>query len=177
LRESDQRLMARNTFIGGTDGGFEVVDVNGSFARFLRQAPRIARRRIGSAVLSSAVRLTRGIAAEAPVGPEAPHLARTVTFKHRGLTAHVGYLAEDFGGDEAGDNQKDWKGLAITNALVAMFNEYGVAHHGKKPNPFMRHAAERESSAFVKDVKEAIADMEKHLGGGFGGGFNGGLGR
>lgn len=146
--------MSARDRIGGGDG-IEVVDVNGSFARFLKNAPKECRERVSAAVLVTAHKLAQRMGSVAPVGPDAPHIANTVTFKHRGLTATVGYLAEDFGGDEAGD------GSTATIAEVALYNEY-------RPNqqPFMRPSAEAESSDFVRRMAAAVASMERALGNG-----------
>jgi hypothetical protein len=160
--------MARNTFIGGTAGGFVLEDVNGSFAKFLKAAPRVFRQHVYDAIDKTSFSLTGRIAHGAPVGPESPHLRDTAAWKRRGLTAQVGYL-EGMGGDQqANPDAEPWNGLEITNALVAMFNEYGVKHHGKTPNPFMKDAALKESSDFVKRMKSAIGLAERDLSGGGG---------
>lgn len=148
--------MSRRDFIGG---GFEIEDVNGSFDRFIRQAPKELKKRMHVPVLGTAFALSKRMAANAPVGPDAPHLAEAVTFKHTGLTAQVGYLAEHFGGDPARDDDPEiWKSMLVTNAWVALFNEYNPNNH-----PFMRPSAEAEAPEYVKRVYEAIASMERAL--------------
>jgi len=148
-------------FIGGRDyagrGGILIEDHNGSFARMVREAPKELRRRMSTTVLQTASKLAQRIARTAPKGPESPHIQDTVTFSHRGLTARVGYIAEDFGAQQAAE------GSSATIAEVALYNEY-------KPNkqPFMRPAAEAQSSDFVKLTEDAIASMERALSGGFG---------
>ncbi len=157
--------MARTTFIGG-GSGFVLEDVNGSFKRFLKNAPIEAKKRIAAQVLVTAHKLEQRMQSTAPVGPDSPHIARAVTFSQRGQTAKVGYLAEDFGGDPANDSEpQTWNGASVTNAMVAMFNEYGVSHKGsgKHPRPFMKNAAEAEQQPFVNRIKGAIESMEKAL--------------
>lgn len=141
--------MSRRTQVGG---GFEVIDVNGSFKRFLKNAPKEARATLVPAVLVTAHKLEQRMASMAPVGPDAPHIARSITFKHRGLTAQVGFLKEDFGAEPAAD------GSTATIAEVALYNEY-------KPNkqPFMLPAAEAESSDYRKRMIAALAVAERKL--------------
>lgn len=133
--------------------GVDVEDVGGNFASFVRgRGAKEARARLSVVVLATAASLARRMGQSAPVGPDAPHIAQTVTFKHRGLTAQVGYLAEDFGGDPAGE------GTTATIAEVALYNEF-------QPNaqPFMRPSAERESADYLRRAKEALASMERAL--------------
>lgn len=129
-----------------------VEDVNGSLARFMREAPKEARKRLKVPVLLTAAKLEDRMEATAPKGPDAPHIANTVTFSVRGMTGQVGYLEQDFGGDPAGDNTD------ATIAEVALYNEY-------RPNrqPFMRPAAESEASEFAKRVTDALQSMERAL--------------
>ncbi len=131
----------------------EYVDVNGSLRRLARDAPSVLRKRLMPAVLLTAGRLAKRMAANAPVGPDAPHLRDTVTFTQRGLSAEVGYIRDHYGADPAAD------GSDATNAEVAFYNEY-------VPNeqPFMRNSAHQESSAFVERISEAAASIEKGLG-------------
>lgn len=135
----------------------ELIDVGGTFARMTREAPRELRRRMSQVVLRTANNLASRMARNAPRGPDSPHIADTVTFSHRGLTAKVGYLAEDFGGEQAAE------GSSATIAEVALYNEY-------RPNnqPFMRVSAEQESGDLVTRTEEAVAAMERALAGGFG---------
>jgi hypothetical protein len=146
LRESDQRLMARTVL--------QIEDVGGSFARLLKQAPKVMRQCVYDALDRTAFALSRRMEASAPVGPDAPHIKDHVTWKRRGLTAQAGFIDAT---QQAGPNND------ATIAEVAMFNEY-------LPNkqPFMRPAAESEASDFVKRMKAAIGQAERDLSGGGG---------
>jgi hypothetical protein len=132
-------------------GGGVIEDVGGSFARFLKQAPKVVKHHVIDAVELTAFSLGKRMEQDAPVGPDAPHIKDFVTWKRRGMTAQVGYLDAT---EAAGP------GNTATIAGVALMNEYA-------PNkqPFMRPAAERESPIFVKRMKNAIKDIEAALGG------------
>lgn len=127
----------------------EIEDVGGSFARFLREAPKVVKRCVIDAVELTAFSLDRRIEQDAPVGPVAPHIKDHVTWKRRGMSAQVGFLNAT---TPAGPNNDS------TIAAVAMFNEY-------MPNeqPFMRPAAEREGPLFVKRMRNALKDVEDAL--------------
>jgi hypothetical protein len=132
----------------------DVVDVNGSFKRFIEFASKgEARKRLHSPVLSTAAALETRMRASAPVGPGEDHIKNAITFSHRATSAQVGLLSEDFGGDPAGD------GSNATMAEVALYNEYN-------PNkqPFMRAAAEAESKGFERRIADVLKDMENALG-------------
>lgn len=144
--------MSRRDYIGG-NGPVQFYDETGAFDNFIRgRGVKEARARIAVAVLATAASLARRMGQGAPVGPDAPHIANTVTFKQRGLTAKVGYIAEDFGAEPAGEHSD------ATIAEVALFNEY-------RPNnqPFMRPAAEREQSEYIHRVQQALVSMERAL--------------
>jgi hypothetical protein len=130
---------------------FTIEDVGGSFARFLKQAPKVVRHAVIDAVELTAFSLSKRMEQDAPVGPDAPHIKDYVTWKRRGMTAQAGYIDAT---DAAGP------GNAATIADVAAMNEYA-------PNkqPFMRPAAEREAPIFVKRMKNAMQDVERLLGG------------
>lgn len=137
----------------------EIVDVNGNLKRFSEIAPRELKRRLAVPVLAAAVRLQRRMAHDAPVGPDAPHIAEAVSFKQTGLRAEVGYRAEDFGGDPANESHPEtWDGSLVTNALVAAFNEFSP-----DKQPFMRDAAEVEATSFAAGVGEALKSVERAL--------------
>lgn len=144
--------MARNTFIGEQGWGIEIDDVGGAFERFLRTASKEAKKRLEVPVLLTAGHLQDRMESLAPEGPDAPHIKNTVTYKQRGLRAEVGYLAEDFGAEQAAEGSK------ATIAEVALYNEY-------RPNaqPFMLPAAQAESRDFVRRIREALVSMERAL--------------
>jgi hypothetical protein len=119
-----------------------VVDVNKSFARFIQYASRgEARKRLNAPVLLTADALA-----------DDAHIRDAITFTQRGNSAAVGLLAQDFGGDSAGD------GTGATMAEVALYNEYS-------PNkqPFMRAAAEAEDGPFRRRIEDALQSIERAL--------------
>jgi hypothetical protein len=128
-----------------------IEDVGGSFARFIKQAPKVVRHAVIDAVELTAFSLTKRMEQDAPVGPDAPHIKDFVTWKRRGLTAQAGYINAV---QAAGPNN------TATIADVAAMNEYA-------PNkqPFMRPAAEREAPIFIKRMGNALKDIESILGG------------
>jgi hypothetical protein len=132
----------------------ELVDVSGSFARFLRDAPKEMRIEVIDAVKKTCFSMSRRMEATAEVGPDAPHIRDHVTYEMRGLTGKVGFINAT---QSAGPNND------ATMADVALFNEFN-------PNkqPFMRPAAEAESSDFAKRMKAAITQAERDLTGGGG---------
>lgn len=146
--------MGKRDFIGGVKGGIVLEDVGGSFARFLKETPRLARAYIHDAVEKTAFSLAGRIRHLAPVGPDAPHIKEAVTYQRRGQSALVGYLDA---------TQPAAPGSNASIADVALYNEY-------KPNsqPFMRPAAEAEDADFRKRVTQAIQRMERDLSGGGG---------
>jgi hypothetical protein len=127
-------------------------DVNGSFARFLREAPRVARKEVAFAVQKATFQVAQRMRASAPVGPDAPHIRDAITTTQRGLTGQAGFINAT---EPAGPNN------SATQAEVALYNEY-------TPNkqPFMRPAAEAEASGFVRGVREALGRVERTLSGG-----------
>jgi hypothetical protein len=143
--------MARGALVGG---GLEIVDLNGSFARFVKTAPKDMRAVLAGEVKATAFALARRMEAKAPKGPDAPHIKEAVTSKARGLSAQVGYINAT---QPAGPDS------TATIAEVALFNEY-------RPNrqPFMRPAAEAEASDYVRRMKAAIGQVERNLSGGGG---------
>jgi hypothetical protein len=124
-------------------------DVNGSFERFVRESPKIARQLCGAAVKTSAFALLQRMKATAPVGPDAPHMRDALDMKASGMSARVGILKGD--------------GHHSDMAHIALYNEY-------MPNEqaFMRPAAQAEQSNHVRRMKEAIGQIERQLGSGVG---------
>jgi hypothetical protein len=116
-----------------------------------------------SALDTTKFSLQRRMSHLAPVGPDSPHLRETVSTKRRGLVAQVGYIDGQGGEEEARDLGDKWKGMTMTNAWVALFNEYN-------PNkqPFMRPAAEAEARDFVMRMRAAIGKADRDLSGGGG---------
>ncbi len=145
--------MGRRDFIGG-GSGIVLEDVGGSFARFLKECPKVAKAYIQDAVEKTAFALAQRMKTTAPVGPDAPHIRDAVTYRRRGQMAMVGFLDA---------NQAAAPGSTATMPDVALFNEYA-------PNrqPFMRPAAEQEDRDFRKRVTAAIQRMERDLSGGGG---------
>jgi hypothetical protein len=145
--------MARGTFIGGGKG-IVIEDVGGSFAKFLKDAPRIARAHLHDAVEKTAFSMAQRMKALAPVGPDAPHIRDAITYKRRGQRAEVGLLDAT----QAAAHGSDW-----SLADVGLFNEYS-------PNrqPFMLPAAEQEDKDFVRRVTDAMQKVERDLSGGGG---------
>lgn len=135
-------------------GGFVIEDVGGSFARFMREAPKEMRKLLAGEVKATAFSLERRIAFKAPHGPDAPHIKERVTHKARGLSAQVGYIDA---------TEPAAPGNPASIADVALYNEY-------RPNkqPFMRPAAEAEASDFVKRITVGIGKVERSLSGGGG---------
>lgn len=133
----------------------EMEDVAGGFARLCNAYPKEMRARISVAVLSQVHALAERMMHDAPVGPDAPHIAKTATFKHNGLRGEAGYIDGHFGEMPAGDDND------ATIAEVALYNEYNPNHQ-----PFMRPAAEAEARPFGKRVEDAANLAEKMLGGG-----------
>jgi hypothetical protein len=140
-------------FIGGGKG-IVIEDVGGSFAKFLKDAPRIARAALHDAVEKTAFSMQQRMKALAPVGPDAPHIRDAITYKRRGQRAEVGLLDAT----QAAAPGSDW-----SLADVGLFNEYS-------PNrqPFMLPAAEQEDKDFVRRVTDAMQKVERDLSGGGG---------
>lgn len=112
-------------------------DVNGSFARLVRQAPTVARAYLSQAVASTTVSVKQRMSATVPV--DEGDLKAAVDSKVPKRNALVGYA-----------------GVFIPEqAEVAMFNEYA-------PNKqkFMQPSAEAESNAFKKRCEDALKKLE-----------------
>lgn len=147
--------MGKRTFVGGGQG-IVIEDVDGSFQRFLTNAPKVARALLHDAVEKTAFALRNRMDATAPVGPDAPHIKEALTYKRRGMRAEVGIL-ETEGVEPAAP------GSTASMADVALYNEY-------RPNaqPFMLPAAEAETADFRKRTTDAIRQLERDLVGGGG---------
>lgn len=145
--------MARTSVIGGGKG-FVIEDVGGSFERFKRDAPKIARQYVYDAVERTAFGLQQRMKAMAPVGPDAPHIRDRVTYKRRGATAQVGFIDA---------TEPAAPGSDASIADVALYNEYD-------PNkqPFMLPAAQLESRDFLKRMTDALQRVDRDLSGGGG---------
>lgn len=142
--------MGKRDLIGG--GGFELIDVGGSFKRFLQTAPKETRAYMADAVQKTAFALQQRMKVAAPVGPDAPHIRDAVTMKGRGLSYQVGFIDA---------TEPAAPGNPTTQAFVALLNEY-------TPNqqPFMRPSAEAESGEFVRRVTAAMQQVDRVLSGG-----------
>jgi hypothetical protein len=128
-----------------------IEDVGGSFARFLKQAPKVARAEIAKAVAKTTEHLADEMFDNAPPRSDAPpHIKDDIDYESRGLSGKAGIIR----GDEPSGSE------GATQGEVALFNEYA-------PNkqPFMRPAAEKEAPLFAKRVAEALGRVEKLLGG------------
>ena len=120
----------------------ELEDVNGSFARMVREAPKKARQFLSTAVFETTAGVLRGM--EARVAADEGDLKNALVFTHRGLHGKAGVLNDP------------------EQAAIAQFNEYA-------PNkqPFMKPAAEQESDAFKQRATRALEQMERYLTQGF----------
>lgn len=128
----------------------EVIDVAGSFERFFKLAPKIARAELSDTAVEPTTFSLRGrIAAAAPVGEDAPHIKERVEWKVRGLNGQAGYIDAT---EAAGP------GSNASIADVALFNEY-------RPNrqPFMRPSADAEENAFKARALKALRNIEMKL--------------
>lgn len=128
--------------------GVELVDVNGSWARFLKAAPKDVRSALSDAVAKTTFAVAQRMKAMAAVGPEAPHMRDAIEAqlpKRNGLSGKAGIFDND------------------TEAHVALYNEY-------RPNaqPFMRPAARDEDSDFKVRATKALQQAERSLSGGGG---------
>lgn len=124
----------------------EVVDVNDSFARLIREAPLKARQFLSTAVRDTTAGVLRNMVARAPEENEddSDNMKNYLEMTHQGLFGQAGVL----------NNPEQ--------AEVALFNEYA-------PNrqPFMKPAAEMESEAFKSRAIRALEQMERALTVGF----------
>lgn len=129
-----------------------IEDVGGSFARFMKTAPKVARKFVGAAVAKTVEHLADEMFDLAPPrSDQPPHIKDAIDYESRGLSGKAGILE---GAEPAGSDS------TATQADVAIFNEYN-------PNqqPFMRPAAEREAAPFVARVTAALKKVERELSG------------
>ncbi len=131
--------------------GVELVDVNGSFKRFVTAAPKLAKKLLGTAVFLAADRVLRDMEDHAPRGPEGEgltpdeHIADDMTHDwkaSRPLSARVGILG-------TGDNPQ---------AHVALWNEYSPDRQ-----PSMGPAARVGAVTLLKAATEAMLSLEAKL--------------
>lgn len=120
-----------------------IVDVNGSFRRFITETPKEARSALADlAIRPTTFALLNRMRATVPVGPEAPHIKDLLAAKmnRSGLIGQVGIF----------DNDEE--------AHVALFNEYAPNHQ-----PFMRPAADAEQGDLVRRATAALQQVERNL--------------
>jgi hypothetical protein len=126
----------------------DVVDVNGSFARFSSRAPKAMRAELKKLVTRIANRVSDEMYDKAPPRSEVPpHVRDAIDVKQVGLTARVGIL------DGEGDSGTD-----ATMGEVALFNEYS-------PNrqPFVRPAAVASERPAAEYASKTLAAVEREL--------------
>jgi hypothetical protein len=128
--------------------GATLEDADGSFGRFIANAPKECKELLKSAVQSTTFAVLQRMQATVPVGPDAPHIKEDLAYAVRGLNGRAGILKGTGEGD---------------SAHIALYNEY-------IPNkqPFMRPAAKAEEGAFVRRTLEALGQLERRLGSGTG---------
>ncbi len=126
-----------------------IEDVGGSFAKMLRNAPKLLKAELKYAVDETAQGVENLMRMRAPQGPEAPHIrddieTQNASITKKYVTAKVGY----FGGTGDDSDQEH----------VALYNEY-------KPNaqPFMLPAAEDMAREFRDSAVDALKRMENGL--------------
>jgi hypothetical protein len=135
----------------------EIVDVDGSFRRFIRESPKEARKELGAAVKKSLFMLAKRMEALAPDrSPEAPHIKDAITSESRGMSGRAGVL-------DAEASQPAAPGSSWTQADVALFNEYSPNRQA-----FMRPAAEAIDSDLKRECTRALQRVERTLGSGVG---------
>ncbi len=131
--------------------GVELVDVNGSFKRMVAEAPKLAKKLMGTAVFLTARSVLKNMESAAPVGPDGEgltpdeHIREDLTENWkatRPLVASVGILG-------SGDNPQ---------AHVALWNEYSPDRQ-----PFMRPAAHANADYYLKVATEAMKSLENKL--------------
>lgn len=131
------------------DVDVRAIDVDGSFARLVRQAPKAVREDLKHAIKVTAFAVARRMEASAPVGPDAPHIKDAVEVQQRGLMARVGYLTSH----PATHGQE-----LPSQAMVALYNEYSP-----DKQPFMRPSAKAEAGDYLRRAVEALRGVERQL--------------
>jgi hypothetical protein len=114
---------------------YKLIDVNGSFARFVKNAPKQVKKRAYEATDKSRQALANRMRDRAPVGPDAPHVRDAIEVK--------GTMVGVFDPEQV---------------PVALYNEY-------RPNrqPFMRPAAMDEDRPTTNRVAQAMKLVERDL--------------
>jgi hypothetical protein len=127
------------------------VDQNGSFARFLKNAPKEVKAALSDAVKKTSFALERRMMASAPVGPAGEGLT-----PEQHIKPDITHRARDLSG---------WAGIKDDpdQATVMLFNEY-------QPNEqaFMMPAAKAEADNFQKLATAALKQVERDMSGGGG---------
>lgn len=110
-------------------------DVNGSFARFVREAPKVLKKHAFAAAEQTRQVVARRIYEKAPVGPNAPHMRDAIEVRG----TYIGIFDPE-------------------QAAVALYNEY-------RPNqqPFMADSARDEDAGFRAREEKAIKQTEHEL--------------
>lgn len=128
----------------------DLVDVGGSFKRFLRQAPKVVRETLHDvAIEPTTVQVAARIRSNVHVSEDSRlgHVRDAIGFKTRGLVGQAGIL--DAGsGTEPGSNI----------AWIALFEEYHPNQH-----PFMSPAAQDETTPFKLRAQAALKRIEAAL--------------
>ncbi len=129
--------------------GVELIDVGGSFKRMCTEAPKLAKKLMGTAVFVTASSVLQHMESHAPEGPDGSgltpdeHIRLDLTDNwkaSRPLSAKVGILDND------------------AQAHVALYNEY-------QPNaqPFMVPAARANDSTLYTAAVRALQSLENKL--------------
>jgi hypothetical protein len=129
-----------------------VEDVDGSFRKFMRQAPAIVRQEMAPAINATARGVHQLMQGRAPEGPEAPHIkediqtleASPANKRAKNTTAQTGY----FHGSSDHSDQPH----------IALYNEF-------RPNkqPFMRSSADDMTQEFLRHVSAALQRLDSRL--------------
>jgi hypothetical protein len=120
-------------------------DVNGSFARFLREAPKEARADLSYAITVTTFAVEQRMKARvreiAYLTGDMYRAVESAPPRRQGLTGRAGILN------------------APAEAEVALFNEYSPNHQ-----PFMRPSVDQEQKDFVRRVTAAVAQIDRDYG-------------
>jgi hypothetical protein len=133
------------------------VDDDGSFKRFIKNAPQEARRAMFRAITTTAGGVKTHVSSRAPVGPYAPHIKDDVDIRlskdsARTIWAKVGYLSKL----PAGGTDPD-----ATQPSVAFWQEYGTKN--QRGVHFMFRSSESEERDYVSRMVKALRDAERRL--------------
>lgn len=130
----------------------EVEDVRGSVSRLVREAPKVTKRFLSTAVFQTGAAVQRSMEVHAPFGPDGrgrtpgAHIRQDIEHRgaHGSLTARVGIFDDE------------------DQVAVAMYNEY-------RPNrqPFMKVSAQENARGFEERAERALAQCERFLAQGF----------